>query len=54
MIVFSDCDNCIHKRKKEGWLPCCDAFPEGIPIDFDDSKVKELNECNNGIKYEHK
>ena len=30
----------------------CDAFPDGIPYDFDDSKVKELEECNNGIKYD--
>lgn len=30
----------------------CDAFPEGIPYDFDETVVTELKECNNGIGYE--
>lgn len=33
-------------------MPSCKAFPDGIPYDFEDEKVKELDECNNGVKYE--
>lgn len=55
MICITDCGNCIHSRPLiDGWLDCCDAFPDGIPVGFDYSKVKELPECNNGIGYEPK
>ena len=54
MIVFSDCDKCIHIKEMTGWCPCCDAFPEGIPTEVYFSKVKELKECKDGIKYEKK
>lgn len=52
MIRLSDCDNCKHRKGMKGCLPACDAFPEGIPYEFDDSKVIELKECKNGIGYE--
>lgn len=54
MICISACVDCIHRRdyKKDGWIPTCDAFPDGMPLDFDIGKVKELKECNNGIGYE--
>ncbi len=55
MICVIDCYNCKHQRPLiDGWRNCCDAFPDGIPFDFDYSKVKKANECNNGIKYEPK
>ena len=33
MICISDCFECKHQRDKllDGWIPCCDAFPDGIP-----------------------
>ena len=55
MICINDCKDCTHKRPLlDGWRSCCDAFPDGIPIDFDYSKVKEIKECNNGIGFEQK
>lgn len=47
---------CKHQRDKllDGWIPCCDAFPDGIPLDFKFGKVKEMKECNNGIGFEKK
>lgn len=54
MVCVSDCAFCVHQReeKKNGWIPTCDAFPNGIPIEWDYSKVRQLNECNNGIGFE--
>ncbi len=53
MICINDCGNCKHQRPLiDGWLDCCDAFPDGIPMNFDYSNVKEKKECNNGIGYE--
>ena len=48
------CDKCIHQRENiDGWKCACDAFPDGIPVDYmlksDPSKQKE---CNNGIGHE--
>ena len=56
MICISDCFECKHQRDKllDGWIPCCDAFPDGIPLDFKFGKVKEMKECNNGIGFEKK
>lgn len=56
MFYLTECYNCIHDRDYmiDGWIPTCDAFPDGIPMDFPYGKVKELKECNNGIGYEVK
>ena len=36
MIGIIDCRNCIHERPlKDGWKFCCDAFPEGTPLEFE-------------------
>lgn len=53
MICVIDCYDCKHKLPKiDGWRSCCEAFPNGIPYDFDYSKVKTNSECNHGIGYE--
>lgn len=54
MVCVQDCAFCIHRRseKIDGWIPTCDAFPNGKPDDFDYSKVREIKECNNGIGFE--
>ena len=55
MICVVDCGECKHQRKLlNGWRACCDAFPYGIPFDFDFSKARQLKECNNGIGFEEK
>lgn len=56
-IVDIPCGKCKHIKqiKKDGWIPCCDAFPDGIPNEnllYKD--IPELKECNNGIGYEPK
>lgn len=54
MICIPDCVYCKHNRKEpyDGWRHACDAFPKGIPFDFDYSKVRTIKECNNGIGFE--
>lgn len=53
MICVTDCDNCKHQRPLiDGWRCCCDAFPDGMPLDFDYSKTAIGKECNNGIGFE--
>lgn len=55
MIVFVDCDNCKHRKKEKiGRHTVCDAFPNGIPFSFDAKNVRNMLECNNGIRYEEK
>ena len=54
MIGLSWCDDCKHKTGKIGFMPTCDAFPDGIPYEFDTYRDKELKTCNNGIGYEKK
>lgn len=56
MIYISDCCECKYQRDEllDGWIPCCDAFPDGIPLNFKFGKAKELKECNNGIGFEKK
>lgn len=53
MQCFHPCDECIHIRKtlKDGWIPCCDAFPDGIPDEVWNKNVTKLKECKNGFKY---
>lgn len=53
MICIADCIYCKHDRKLyDGWRHYCDAFPEGIPFDFDYSKVRTTKEYNNRIGFE--
>ena len=55
MICVNDCGKCIHNRPKiDGWRSCCDAFPDGKPLDFDYRNIKERKVCNNGIGFEPK
>ena len=42
MIIISKCNGCIHKRANIGYQMACDAFPDGIPYEFDDTKVDEI------------
>jgi hypothetical protein len=55
MVGWCKCDSCIHKHKEkiDGWIPCCDAFPNGWPKGWMKVDVEELKECNgNGYHYE--
>lgn len=53
MICITDCSECKNRLpKKDGWLACCKAFPEGQPVDFDYTDLKNRKECNNGIGFE--
>ena len=57
MIYITDCAECKHRREKiDGWIPCCDAFPNGMPDDFKYYGLKEKAECNpeNHIGFEKK
>lgn len=54
-IIVSECTYCMHSDKAEDPQDLtCKAFPEGIPNDYlwGFIDVHELEECNNGIKYE--
>ena len=41
MTCINDCTFCIHQHEelKEGWIPCCDAYPDGIPFGLDKAKI---------------
>lgn len=53
MIGVIDCAKCKHMLPlKDGWLICCEAFPNGHPTDFDYRGLEERKECNNGIGFE--
>ena len=55
MICVNDCGKCMHNRPLiDGWRSCCDAFPEGKPLDFDYRNLKDRKDCNNGIGFEPK
>lgn len=53
-MIVEDCALCIHRRaeKKDGWIPTCDAFPDGKPENWDYGSVRGLPECDNGIGFE--
>lgn len=53
-MLVDDCALCRHRRdkKKDGWIPTCDAFPDGKPDSWDYGKVREIAECSNGIGFE--
>lgn len=54
MIYIPLCTSCVHRRDFliNGWIPSCDAFPDGVPMDFDEKSIDKTKECNNGIGYE--
>lgn len=49
-LSLPKCDFCKHLHEENNIRSCCDAFPEGIPLEvmIADKSV----ECNNGIKYD--
>lgn len=46
------CDYCknLHEEVKNRY--CCDAFPDGIPLDKMKLLSEKDEECNNGISFE--
>lgn len=55
IIIGHPCEKCkhIHSNLIDGWNVACDAFPKGFPKGFPfNVNVTELEECNNGIKFE--
>ena len=56
MVTITYCGSCknVLKEKINGYIPTCKAYPEGIPSNMFKLDVRELKECNNGIKYEEK
>ena len=45
MICLTMCSLCVHNReeKKDGWIPTCDAYPNGQPL-LDKEFDKELEQ----------
>lgn len=56
MTCINDCTFCIHQHEKlkEGWIDCCDAYPEGKPFNLNKLTLKAKKECNNGIGFEQR
>lgn len=54
MTEIVKCNYCEHIRENKGFRMTCEAFPDGIPFEFDCNKVAESKECNNGLKYKKK
>lgn len=58
MITIASKDSCGFCKnllpKKDGWRPCCKAFPDGMPFDYccERVDVSKLEECANGYKFE--
>ena len=53
--VMDKCDACARMRNGliDGWLPACEAFPDGIPGDFmlsNDARVV----CGNEVGFKEK
>lgn len=50
MVSVSICAWCKHyKGKKECWKSYCEAFPDGIPTDFN---AKENKKCTDNYQFE--
>jgi len=49
-LSLPKCDFCQHYHDERTDKMCCDAFPEGIPLDV--MTQDEDVECADGIKYE--
>ena len=54
MTCINDCSFCKHQHDemKDGWIPTCDAFPDGRPFNLNKNNRTTVQECNNGIKFE--
>lgn len=57
MICITACATCVHNREelKDGWIPTCDAYPDGVPLDdseFPERRGTEICNPENGIGYE--
>ena len=56
MMYITACASCVHRRevKKDGWIPTCDAYPDGVPLNSEFPKRRGTEICNpeNGIGYE--
>lgn len=57
MICLTMCSLCVHNReeKKDGWIPTCDAYPNGQPLldkEFDKRVGAKICNPENGIGYE--
>lgn len=55
-VIFSNCGECAHFKKviktNDSYKYICDAFPQGVPLDYMFRKEQNKNNvCNNGIKY---
>lgn len=49
-LSLPKCDFCKHYHEDSVERSCCDAFPDGIPLEI--MIADENEECANGIKYE--
>lgn len=49
-LSLPKCDFCKHLHDDKKERTCCDAFPDGVPLEV--MNADESEECNNGIKYE--
>lgn len=53
MQYITACAACKHQRELlNGWKTACDAFPDGIPMDYSVPYDKLKEPCNNGIGFE--
>ena len=48
MICVIKCAYCKHNRKEkiDNWIPASDAFPNGIPLDFNYGEIEIGKACN--------
>ena len=58
MLTLSSINSCafcthLREKRKDGWIVCCDFFPDWIPNDLlmERIDVTTLKECANAIKY---
>ena len=50
MVAIDLCGFCKHyKGLIDGWLPSCDAYPDGLPRGFESESDKK---CSNEITFE--
>lgn len=49
-LSLPKCDFCKHYHEEAKERSCCDAFPNGIPLEA--MIADKTNECANGIKFE--